>query len=155
MAFLVPQMVKHLPAIWEPWVRSLGWEDPLEKAMAISNILAWKTPYMEEPGVYSPRGCKELDTTEQLHFPFLSHFSHVWLFVALRATAHQAPLAVEFSRQECCSGLPLPSPGDLPGPGIEPMSLMSLALTSRYFTTSATWEANCYSYAFKILISET
>ena len=51
MAFLVPQPVKHLPAIWEPWVWSLGWEDPLEKAMAThSSILAWKTPWMEEPG---------------------------------------------------------------------------------------------------------
>ena len=44
-------MVKHLPAMWETWVRSLGWEDPLEKEMAThSNILAQKIPWMEEPG---------------------------------------------------------------------------------------------------------
>ena len=36
--------------------------------------------------------------------------------------ARQAPLSIEFSRQEYCSGLPLPSPGDLPNPGIEPVS---------------------------------
>ena len=46
-----------------------------------------------------------------------------------------------FSRQEYCSGLPFPSPGDLPNPGIEPKSLMSPELVGRFFTTSATWEA--------------
>jgi len=48
---LVSQVVKCLPAMWETWVQSLGWEDPLEKEMAThSSILAWKTPLMEEPG---------------------------------------------------------------------------------------------------------
>ena len=43
-------MVKHLPAMWETWVRCLGGEDPLEKEMATHfNILAWKIPWMEEP----------------------------------------------------------------------------------------------------------
>ena len=50
-ASLVAQMVKNLPAMWEIWVRSLGWEDPLEKEMATqSNILAWRIPRTEEPG---------------------------------------------------------------------------------------------------------
>ena len=45
------QMVKNLPAMWETWVRSLGWEDPLEKEMAThSSILAWRIPWTEEPG---------------------------------------------------------------------------------------------------------
>ena len=44
-ASLVAQMVKNLPAVWETWVRSLGWEDSLEKGMAThSCILAWKIP---------------------------------------------------------------------------------------------------------------
>ena len=44
-------MVNHLPAVWETWVPSLGWEDPLEKEMAThSNTLAWKIPWTEEPG---------------------------------------------------------------------------------------------------------
>ena len=44
-AFLVAQMVKNTPAVWELWVRSLGWEDPLEEGMATnSNILAWRIP---------------------------------------------------------------------------------------------------------------
>ena len=45
MAFLVAQKAKNLPAIWETWARSLGWEDPLEKGMAIHvGILAWRSP---------------------------------------------------------------------------------------------------------------
>ena len=46
-----------------------------------------------------------------------------------------------FSRQEYWSGLPFPSPGDLPDPGFEPMSLTSPTLADGFFTTSATWEA--------------
>ena len=50
-ASLVAQMVKHMPAMWETQVRSLGQEDPLEKEMATySSTLAWKIPWMEEPG---------------------------------------------------------------------------------------------------------
>ena len=50
-AFLVAQMVKNPPAMWETWVRFLGREDPLEKAMAThSSILAWRIPWTEEPG---------------------------------------------------------------------------------------------------------
>ena len=45
------------------------------------------------------------------------------------------------SRQECWSGLPFPSPGDLPDPGIQPTSLTSPALAVGFFTTSAPWEA--------------
>ena len=70
----------------------------------------------------------------------LSHFSCVWLFVTPWTAAHQAPLSGEFSRQEDWSGVLCLSPGNLPDPGIEPTSLMSLSLTGRFFTTSATWE---------------
>ena len=56
-ASLVAQPVKNPPAIWESWVQSLGWEDPLEKGKAThSSILAWRI-------LYSPWECKELDTT--------------------------------------------------------------------------------------------
>ena len=51
----------------ETWVPSLSWEDPLEKEMAIhSNILAWESPWIEEPGGYSPWSLKESDMTERL-----------------------------------------------------------------------------------------
>ena len=54
---LVAQMVKHLPAVQETWVRSLSQEDPLEKDMAThSNTLAWKIPWTEEPGRLQPMG---------------------------------------------------------------------------------------------------
>ena len=44
-------MVKNLPTVWETWVRSLDWEDPLEKGMAThSSILAWRIPWTEKPG---------------------------------------------------------------------------------------------------------
>ena len=63
------QSVKNLPAMQETWVRSLGWEDPLEEGMAThSTILDWKIPM--DTGAwragYSPWGRKESDTTEQL-----------------------------------------------------------------------------------------
>ena len=67
--------------------------------------------------------------------------NHVWLFSTLRTVAHQAPLSTEFSRQEYWNGLPLPPPGDLPHPGIKPLSLTSLALVGGFFTTSTTLEA--------------
>ena len=48
---LAAQLVKNLPAMWETWVRSLGWEDPLEKGMTThSSIPAWRIPGTEEPG---------------------------------------------------------------------------------------------------------
>ena len=57
-ASLVAQMVKNRPAMWETQVRSLGWEDPLNKEMAThSSIPAWRIPWTEEPGGL-PRGHK-------------------------------------------------------------------------------------------------
>ena len=57
--------------------------------------------------------------------------------------AHQVPLSVESPRQEYWSGLPFPSPGDLPDPGIKLRSLMSPALAGGFFITRATWEVYC------------
>ena len=58
----------------------------------------------------------------------LRHFSCVWLFATLWTVVHQALLSMGFFRQEYWSGLPCPPPGDLPNPGIKPVSLMSPAL---------------------------
>ena len=63
----------------------------------------------------------------------LSCFSHVGLFVTLWTVACLAPLSMGFSRQEYWSGLPCPPPGDLPNPGIKPVSLLSLALADMFF----------------------
>ena len=69
MTSLVAQMVSSLPAMRETWVRSLGWEDPLEKEMAThSSILAWKIPwifYVTCQATYSSWRLKESDTTER------------------------------------------------------------------------------------------
>ena len=54
-------MVKNLPAIWETWVRSLRWKDPVEEGMAThSSILAWRVP-MDRETCRGPCGCKESD----------------------------------------------------------------------------------------------
>ena len=71
----------------------------------------------------------------------LGWFSRFQLFVTLWGIAHQAPLSMGFSRQEYWSGLPCPPPGDLPGPGIEPTSLLPPALAGGFFTTSTTGKA--------------
>ena len=55
-----------------------------------------------------------------------------------------------FSNQEYWSGLPFPSPGDLPDPGIKPASLSSPALAGGFFTTGATWEAQILNKCNKI-----
>ena len=61
----VAQLVKSWPAMWETWVQSLGWEDPLEKEVAThSSILAWRIPRREEPGGLESMGHKELDMTK-------------------------------------------------------------------------------------------
>ena len=62
--WLVAQLVKNPASVMqEAWIRSLGWEDPLEKGKAThSSSLAWRIPWT----VYSPWGRKESDTTEQL-----------------------------------------------------------------------------------------
>ena len=65
-------------------------------------------------------------------------------FATPGTVALQASLPTGFSRQEYCSGLPFPSPGDLPDPGIEPVSLVAPAapaLAGGFFTASSTWEA--------------
>ena len=70
-----------------------------------------------------------------MHTCVCALLSHVQLFATPWTVAYQAPLSMEFSRQEYWSGLAFPTPGDLPDPGIEPASLVSPALAGRFFTT--------------------
>ena len=76
--------------------------------------------------------------TNCIHIHVLRHFSHVQLCVTLWTVTYQAPLSMGFSRQEYLSGLPFPSPGDLPDPGFEPGYS---ALRADFFTVWATKEA--------------
>ena len=78
------QRLKHPPAIWETWVRSLGRADSLEKDMAThSSILAWRIPWTEEPGGLQSTGLQRVghDRATSLHFILLlmDVFSF-WLF---------------------------------------------------------------------------
>ena len=58
---MVAQTVKRLSTMWDTWVQSLGWEDPLEKEMAThSSTLAWKIPWMEEPGRLQAMGSRRV-----------------------------------------------------------------------------------------------
>ena len=66
--------------------------------------------------------------------------AHVQLFATLWTVTHQAPLSLEFFRQEYWNWLPFPTPGDFPNPGIESPSLGSPALVDKFFTTVLTWK---------------
>ena len=72
----------------------------------------------------------------------VAHDSVVRLLETPWTVACQAPLSMGFARQEYWSGLPFPSPGDLPDPGIEPVSLVNPALARGIFTTTTTWECS-------------
>ena len=61
MTSLVAQTVQRLPKMWETWVRSLGWKDPLEKEMRThSSTLAWKIPWAKEPGGLQSMGSQRV-----------------------------------------------------------------------------------------------
>ena len=97
----------------ETRVWSLDWEDPLEKEMVTySSILAWETPWTEEPGGLKSMGSQR-SRTARLLCPWDSPGKE--------------------------SGLPCPPPGDLPTPGIKRASPVSPSLAGRCFTTSTTW----------------
>ena len=113
-------------------------------------------PFLLSPG--SPCGISSLSSSHSLFLSLsysiyfssfwtipvskcvLSHFSHVQLFAILWTVAHQTPLSMGFSRQEYWSGLPFPTPGDLPNPRIKPVSHVSCLgrQGGRFFTTSIT-----------------
>ena len=137
---------------FNPWVRKIPWKRTWQPT---SGFLPGESQGQRSLVGYSPRGRKKSDMTERLPFlPFtfkgrlktgicedglsllmLSFFSHVRLCEILWTIAHQAPLSLGFSRQEYWSGLPRPSPGDLPLPGIEPVSPAAPAVACRFFTT--------------------
>ena len=103
---LVAQTVMRLLAMQETRVRPLGREDPLEKEMAMhSSTLAWKIPWTEEPGSYSPWGRKELDMTERLHFTsWCKVLSTLSLHVIQRPMSllitHSSPLSYQKERPQ-------------------------------------------------------
>ena len=77
---------------------------------------------------------------------------HIRLLVASYTVACQAPLSVDFFRQEYWDGMPLPTLGDLPDSGTKLVNLASPALAGGFFTTSVTWEAHIYIYSMCVYI---
>ena len=80
---LVAQRLKHLPAMQETWVRSLGPEDPLEKEMAThSSTLAWRIPWMDEPGGLQSTGSQRVghNWATSLHITFICGHTKVTLY---------------------------------------------------------------------------
>ena len=78
LASLVAQRLKHLPAMQETWVQSLGQEDSLEKEMAThSSVLAWRIPWMEEPGGLLSMGSQRVrhDFVTSLTYQDMNKFS--------------------------------------------------------------------------------
>ena len=73
--------------------------------------------------------------------------SCVPLFVIPWTVAHESPMSMEVSGQEQWSGLPFPTPGDLPDPGIEPVSLASPILAGRFFTIVPPGKPNILGYS--------
>ena len=96
------QRVKRLPAMWETWVQSLDWEDPLKKEMLThSSILSsGKSHGWRNLVGYSPQGHKESDTTEQLHFlSFSKMFSEKGSSAECILLAYAASLGCDLTLQ--------------------------------------------------------
>ena len=86
---------------------------------------------------------------------YAQSLNHVQFFAIPWTVVPLAPLSMGFSRQEYWSGFPWPSPGDLPNPGSEPMSLSSLSLAGKFFSTSTTGEAlkECERVLYRAMIN--
>ena len=108
------QMVKHLPTMWETQVRTLGWEDPLEKEMAThSSTLAWKIPWTEEPGrlqsIGSQRVRHDWATSLELVFHCITYYllsspCYIKTFLFLReGCGIKHPYSVYLNDKECIS----------------------------------------------------
>ena len=122
------QRVRH------EWATSLSYHFIIHRKVVKRVDL--KSSHQKEKCFYWHNGC----SVRWWILCMLRCFNHVQLLATLRTVARQGPLPMGFSRQEHWSGLPCTSSGDLPHPGIEPMSLMSPALAGGLLTTSATWE---------------
>ena len=102
----------------------------------INDTLAWKPHFEKHSCSTAPSACPLAGRPSVPGVPCAQSLSRVCLFVTPWTVAHQAPLSLGFPMQEYWSGLPFPSPGDLPNPGIEPASPVCPALVGRFFTAA-------------------
>ena len=126
-------------------IKSWAWLDGFGPDCGLGSGLLYVSPFgPQDEWASTPRAVWD-STKFVMHACVRSHFSCCKLFVILWTVACQASLSMGFSRLEYWSGLPYPSPGDLPNPGIKPASLISPALAGKFFTTlppgkfSAVW----------------
>ena len=120
---------------FSPWARKVPW------------LRTWHPTPVFLPGGLQSIGLVAKSQTWLKRFIMHSQsLSHGWLFAVPRTVAHQVLLPMEFFRQEYQNGVPFPTPGDLPDPGNELASLVSLELGSRFFTTNATCVAQIKEY---------
>ena len=119
----------------------------------ISSIILTCSPHISFSS-FSTRG--NSFTPFLLLMGMFQSINRVQLFVIPWTIAHQTPLSMGFSRQECWSGLPYPPWGELLDPEIEPTSLMSPALAGWFFTTTVTWEVQLPPHwlVYQVLIFE-
>ena len=122
-ASLVAQMIKNPPAKQETWFQSLGQKDPLEEGRAthsrteVYNLISHLNSFPSRLPLPIKLGCSLPGVLPKVLTLVSGSKDSL-----IRTVAYEAPLSMEFSRQEYWSGLPYPSPGDLPDPGIEPKS---------------------------------
>ena len=133
-AWLGKEKDGHLPV--EAGVGRQGEDEKPNSTLAKWWLQTTGSLEVESHGAELTKGFVEAEGWHDVHV-----LSLVWLFVTPWTGAHQAPLSLGSSGQECWRGLLCPPPGDLPDPAIEPASLMSPALADEFFTTSAIWEA--------------
>ena len=132
---------------WEPelakTLSSAGCEDISSTARRSRHRIAQgrSEPQSPEQNLPAAWGCGCAPRGESQNTPWqcepAKSLQSCQLFATAWTAVCKASLSMGFSRQEYWSGLPCPPPGDLPNPGIEPISLMSLALAGEFFTTSA------------------
>ena len=113
-------------------VQPLGWEDPQKEMATHSSILAWEIPRTEEPGCYSPWGCKELDTTEPPNNVSLTS-SSLALLSSYQPSLHSMHTPTSYLRAFALAALPAQNapPPDLPMAGTYPSLDLSSDGTSQ------------------------
>ena len=104
------------------WIRTRDWAHELPPAVWVLGV---SFPISDHSSVLPPHIGQNFLSSRSLCVHVFSCFSHLQLFGALWAVAHQAPLSMGFFRQEYWNRLPCPPPGVPPNPGIEPKYLMS------------------------------